>query len=317
MNFNQNHNKNSENKFVSVIIAAYNVEDFIESAIESVLNQTCSNYEIIVIDDGSTDMTFGILSEYSDNNTIKLYHKPHSGNIGKLRNIAVNYSSGKYLSFLDGDDIWMADKLNKQLSFTDKFTMVCSNASTVNDRNTIISNSYFEDMLEDSTLTLENILINNYVLTSSVLIARDIFLKFGGFEEIFGYRGEDYLLWLKIAEKYPIKFINEKLINYRRHENNLSYLNINERIELLYKTAEIREKYLNHNESAIRVSAVRGLIPVYYELLRKCFKERRYIETRAVLKKRMEICPKKLSVKYIKFLLVYYLLLIFGFFSKR
>ena len=98
---------------VSVVIPAYNSEQYINECIDSVLNQTYQNYEIIVIDDGSTDNTVNLVKQYN-NEKIKLYHQMNSGS-GAARNLGVKQAHGKWIAFIDADDIWLPDKLHKHL----------------------------------------------------------------------------------------------------------------------------------------------------------------------------------------------------------
>ena len=109
------HYKKSKEDLISVIIPTFNRKDFIWAAINSVLIQTYINYEIIVVDDGSTDNTSEIIRNYKDNK-LKYFKIPHSGISAKVRNYGISQAEGKYIAFLDSDDIWMPKKLEKQIS---------------------------------------------------------------------------------------------------------------------------------------------------------------------------------------------------------
>ena len=103
---------------VSVNIPVYNGKEYIRETLESVLKQTYSDFEIIIIDDGSTDETSQIIKEYNDPR-IKYFFQENQG-IGKARNAAIRKSGGEYIAFLDQDDLWLPDKLAEQITFIEK-----------------------------------------------------------------------------------------------------------------------------------------------------------------------------------------------------
>ena len=102
-----------EQNLVSVVMPAYNSEKYIAESIESVLNQTFKNFEIIVVDDGSTDNTRKIISDYKDNR-IRYYYQENLGS-GAARNLGLSNSRGNWIAFLDSDDLWNPVKLEEQL----------------------------------------------------------------------------------------------------------------------------------------------------------------------------------------------------------
>lgn len=106
---------------VSVIMPTYNCGEYIEQSIQSVISQTVSDWEIQIVDDCSTDHTAGLLKPYLGQNTnIHYYRLPHSGGPAAARTEAIRRASGKYVAFLDSDDLWMPDKLEKQITFMEK-----------------------------------------------------------------------------------------------------------------------------------------------------------------------------------------------------
>ncbi len=102
-------------KKITAIIPTYNSAKYITEAIDSVLNQTYANIEIIVVDDGSTDNTENILSNYVNKNKI-IYVKKKNGGPGSARNLGIKLANGEYIAFLDADDMWEKNKIEKQLS---------------------------------------------------------------------------------------------------------------------------------------------------------------------------------------------------------
>ena len=108
-----------ENKpFVSIITPCWNCEKYIAETIESVLAQTYDNWEMIIVDDCSTDHSYEIALEYSKkDNRIKVYRMEQNSGAARCRNRAIEKSKGEYLAFIDSDDIWLPEKLEKQLKF--------------------------------------------------------------------------------------------------------------------------------------------------------------------------------------------------------
>jgi len=216
---------------VSVIIPTYNAANYLSETIESVLAQTYKDFEIIVIDDGSTDNTKEVVAPYLDR--IMFLEVPNGGP-AKARNRAIRESSGKYVAFLDADDIWYPDKLERQLTvFAENkhYSLVFSDASytctyTSNEDRTLFSIKkpanpgwIFSELLRD-----------NFILVPSVIVKRECLEKVGLFDENLKW-WEGYDLWLKIAFENQVGYVNAPLFYRRLHENNLFYsMPINEAI---------------------------------------------------------------------------------------
>jgi glycosyltransferase involved in cell wall biosynthesis len=109
-----------QDKLVSIIIPTYNRADLIGETIQSVIDQTYTNWELIVVDDGSSDNTSGLLSKFN-NSRIRYYAIEHCGILGKVRNVGMSHATGEYIAFLDSDDIWLPEKLEYQLSLLNKY----------------------------------------------------------------------------------------------------------------------------------------------------------------------------------------------------
>ena len=106
---------------VSIIMPAYNAENSLNNAIDSILNQTYKNWELIVVDDGSTDYTLKKIEEYSKlDSRIKSYPNPSNVGVSETRNNGIKHVKGNWIAFLDSDDIWHPDKLEKQIDFIQK-----------------------------------------------------------------------------------------------------------------------------------------------------------------------------------------------------
>ena len=202
---------------VSVIMPAYNSDVFIEESINSVLNQSYSNIELIVLNDGSSDHTQQIMDSFGDR--IKAVHTSNHG-VAAARNKEIKLAKGEWIAFCDSDDVWFPDKLEKQLtsinnfiwSYTDSFYIGGEYAGT--DKRSDLS-----EMVEGSIF--ESLLVENILTTSSLLIKKQVLLDNGLFDESLQAL-EDWKLWLAIAKNHPIQYINTPLLNYRVHSGSTS-----------------------------------------------------------------------------------------------
>lgn len=196
---------------VSVVMPAYNCENYISTAIESVLVQDIS-LELIIINDCSRDNTEKVIESYASNYPQIRYYKNET-NLGASgsRNRAIQLAKGKYIAFLDSDDWWEAGKLTKQLQLMETSNSVlCSTARTlINPDGTSMEKVI--PVIEK--ITYKDLLKHNCINCSSVLVLRDVALEFPMKHED---SHEDYITWLKILQKYgEACAINEPLLNYR------------------------------------------------------------------------------------------------------
>jgi len=204
---------------VSVIIPTYNRGWIIKEAIDSVLAQDYTEFELIVVDDGSTDHTSDVL--YSYRNVIKVLSQKNKG-VSAARNRGIAEASGKFIAFLDSDDLWLSQKLSVQIEFFNQTpdALICQteevwirNGLRVNPkkRHKKPSGMIFKPSLE---LCL--------VSPSAVMIQRTLFDTVGGFDETLP-ACEDYDLWLRISCRFPIHLIDTPLIIKRGgHDDQLS-----------------------------------------------------------------------------------------------
>lgn len=196
---------------ISVIIPTFNrARSGLIKAITSALYQTYKPFEILVCDDGSSDNTYEEVKKL--NNPLVKYidcgrnHRPSIP-----RNIGILQSKGNWLAFLDSDDYWFKNKLQKQVNIIKKHNtnFICSNAY-LNKSKLFYFNSTFLEV------TTEDLVNTNYIINSSVLIRKDIVLKAGLFPRSKLYKAiEDYLLWYKVSFQTPCYFINESLLSYK------------------------------------------------------------------------------------------------------
>ena len=205
---------------ISVVIPSYNRKEFLKRSIDSAINQTKKPFEIIVVDDGSTDGTETMIK--SDYDFVKFIKQKNKG-VSAARNIGIEVSIGEWICFLDSDDEWKKDKLEKQINamksnpgykFFHSNEIWIKNGIRINQKKK--HKKYGGDIF-DKCLDMCRI------SPSSVMINKTVFDEVGNFNEDLVVC-EDYELWLRICDKYRVFFIDEPLIiKYGGHQGQLSY----------------------------------------------------------------------------------------------
>jgi teichuronic acid biosynthesis glycosyltransferase TuaG len=214
---------------VSVIMPAYNAERYIAASIQSALDQTYSNWELVVVDDGSTDGTRQVVQQFTAvDNRIKYFFQ-ENGRLGKARNTGIKNSSGPLIAFLDSDDLWMAEKLRMQLAKLESsdVDVVFSNGFVFNEDDVTSETETFPIVTGrfEGNEMLDLLLAHNRIPVLSVLIRRKALEDAGAFEESLPYHGcEDYDLWVKLAKRGATFYgMEEKLVRYRRHPSSMTH----------------------------------------------------------------------------------------------
>jgi len=252
----------TEKEKVSVIIPTYNSEKYIIESIQSVLNQTYTNIEIIVIDDGSTDKTGELISSLKKEN-IRYIRTENQGNYF-ARNRGIIESKGEFIAFLDSDDIWLENKLDKQIDLIRNNPDIgfCSTGFTIffdqnPEQHYLDYNYYCKHDVTDFTKFINLLLRNNFVATSSLIIRKECIDKIGLFDTKF-QNAMDYDFVLRLAGHYKAIYLCEPLISRREHNNNISKNRINTYRALIYIYSKLKsnlrslEQYSFISESEIQ-----------------------------------------------------------------
>lgn len=247
-------------KLVSVCINAYNSADVIGETIESVLNQTYKNLQIIIVDDCSTDNTAEIVKSYDDDR-IELYTLPKNFNISNANNECLHRARGEYIAHIDSDDIWVEDKIEKQIKFLEENPHygACFTHATLMDKTGRI---FASGELSESFLTLfdrENMTqagfvrrfydSSNFLCHSSVVMRKSVYEKLGD-HDLTMNKLHDFDYWIRMNFICPIYIYPEKLVFYRIwHANNSTLAS---------------KDILGHNEEYVRIA---------YKLVNDCPRE--------------------------------------------
>ena len=205
---------------VSVVIPNYNYANYLREAIESVLSQTYKNIEIFVVDDGSKDNSAEVLSEFGDK--IQVVFQENSG-VSAARNNGVRRSRGEFIAFLDADDVWLPNKIEKQVEqfLSDKTLGLVHVAVQEIDANgenlKTICNGLAGDVSHEFLLFERSVVLGG---GSGMMITRKAFEEVGGFDLRLS-TSADWDLFYQISSRYRIGFVSEILLKYRIHDSNM------------------------------------------------------------------------------------------------
>jgi glycosyltransferase involved in cell wall biosynthesis len=205
---------------ISVIIPVYNSEETIHQTIESVLNQTFSDFELIIINDGSTDSTLEIVSNIPDSR-LSIYSYPNSG-VSITRNRGIQKAKGEYIAFIDADDLWTPDKLESQylaLQASPDSGVAYSWIDYISESGEVIPGGAKGSFNGD---VFKSLLLADFVGTgSNPLIRASALAEIGNFDESINY-SEDWDLWLRLAAHYSFVVVPQVSVLYRMRAGSLS-----------------------------------------------------------------------------------------------
>ena len=199
---------NNSSPAISVIIPTYNRAGCLGDAIDSVTAQTFRDYELIVVDDGSTDNSEDLVKARDG---IRYFRMTENAGVSKARNMGIKHARGKFICFLDSDDLWVEDKLERQINFmeSDDEPAVCyTDEIWVRNGRRVNSGKRHRKFSGD---ILANCLALCIISPSSVMLRAEVFDAIGLFDETLP-ACEDYDLWLRLSARFPIQFIPRKLI---------------------------------------------------------------------------------------------------------
>ncbi|MEX0333147.1 glycosyltransferase family 2 protein [Vibrio tubiashii] len=214
---------------VSIVIPLYNAENYIEETLQSIVNQTYKNFEVIVVDNASTDSSLNVVKQFSTDidSLIVIESNKNSGGPACPRNIGIECAKGEYIAFLDSDDVWENCKLEVQIELMEQggFNFTCTNRVFI-DKSSRLFSRKMDSIFKSRTgnYGLKELIVRNDITTSSVMISRD-FLGSNKFSELSNFICvEDYLLWLSLMSRDECEFyhIKENLVRYRLFKDSLS-----------------------------------------------------------------------------------------------
>jgi len=293
------------NPEISIITPLYNGSKTLLETAMSVLSQDFTNWEWILFDDGSTDCTHKIADELIDKHPEKIKFFAHENNANHgtayTRNRAVERSSGKIISFVDQDDIWVSDRLSHQLRILNHFpecAMIWSPALYwYTDRSFVQPVGYRGKGLHTGVYMPPQFVkiflsdLRGTPLPSGSLLGREQFESVNGYDE--SIRGsEDIVLWLKLAQKFPIYFDDKVLIKYRKHED--STLRVAKRSGKMDEWDLDFYKWVNRflKEGKAEQTLIDENDFAYYKTLKRMHSNEGYFKSRIGLKKKLKEYPE-------------------------
>lgn len=205
--------------FVSVLLATYNDAPYIEHAVNSILEQSYDHFELIIIDDGSTDRTPASIEPYGRDNRVSIINQTNEGLAG-ARNAGLAVAKGEFIAFCDGDDLWHRDKLKLQipvLANAPDAGLVHTARTAIDENGNAISRAHKRSgriIVEKNTT--QSLLHRNYICGSSSLIRRECFDQIGLFDTRFRLSC-DHQLFLRMSTRYKFVYLDEELYLYRKH----------------------------------------------------------------------------------------------------
>ena len=230
---------------VSVVIPTYNRASLLIRAIESVFSQSYKNFEIIVVDDASTDNTREVVSKFLDDPRVVYIRNEKNMGVSASRNRGIRYGRGEFVAFLDSDDYWLRDKLRKQVEIImsdDDVGMVYTGERFIDEEGRIIR----DEIPKYSGFVYHVLLSKNFISPSSTLLRKEVFEKVGFFREDMNYR-EDYEFFLRVAKNYKIAYVKDILtIRYMHTKGRLSD-DISCRIMSIYKIMDLYKEDFDKN----------------------------------------------------------------------
>jgi len=223
---------------VSVVMPVYNSEAFLGEAIESILSQTFTDFEFVIVDDGSTDRSSHIITDYASKDPrIRVHEMPQNSGIVAALNEGVRVAAAPLIARMDADDISLPGRLERQVSFLDQnpVGLVGSNyiKSTENSRKTTHHPTAPEEVAR-------KLLYACCIGHPTVMFTRDAFVQAGGYEPSYtGGGAEDYDLWLRMSRNVQLANLPDNLLKYRRHSVSLT------------ATASRKDKYAKNSACAV------------------------------------------------------------------
>jgi glycosyltransferase involved in cell wall biosynthesis len=248
---------------VSVVLATYNYGRYLAGALESALAQTMPDFEIIIIDDGSTDNTKEVTTSYLSDPRVTYHRTDHRGQPA-AKNVGIRQARAPLVAFLDADDLWLPSKLEKQLPLFAADPAL----GVVHSRRTLMDEQGRPLQFSQPDLprgrVLPQLFRQNFICFSSAVVRRQVFDRVGMFDESLAL-AIDYDLWLRAAKHYPFDYVDEPLVKYRTGHASLS-----RRTEERLKTAvRIMDRFLDdHGGRALLPPALvrRARAETFYEI---------------------------------------------------
>lgn len=279
------YSKSHEPALVSVVIPAYNCANYIAETLESVIQQEYPNLEVLVVDDGSTDHTKEVVANVKSNR-VKYVYQQNSGGPSGPRNTGIQHAQGKYVAFLDSDDIMLPGKIQRAVDLLDRephLGLVFADFVKFDEVNGLHAGAFLDtyeyfrktpkrtvgesQYVIQAEAAYDALIVENYIGTSGVVVPRAVLAGVGPFD--IRLRGpEDYDLWLRIAYAYDIGFIDMIGHRYRVRPDGITGLGD---AKLVPHSIQVMQKQLNHPLPSSTRRNVRKKLAMQFFALGYCY----------------------------------------------
>lgn len=210
-----------DNPKISVIMSVYNGEKYLREAIESILNQTFTDFEFMIVNDGSTDNSFEIFKSYGDER-IKIINNEENIGLTKSLNKALKVARGEYVARQDADDVSLPNRFDEQMKYLEEHPEVVllgTNVYLIDESEKTVGKRI---VLEKPSI--KDLLKNNQFNHGSVMFKKKVINQLGGYNELIKY-SQDYELWLRIAKSHEVRNLTQSLYKLRSHDANIRLTN--------------------------------------------------------------------------------------------
>lgn len=258
---------------VSVIMPVFNRATLVAQAIDSILCQTYSNVEVIAVNDGSTDDSLAVLRAYEEKwpDRVRVINQSNQGQV-IARNNGIKAASGEYIAFLDSDDRWLPQKLELQLPrFSPDVGLVYCGVEFIDETGRVTGVERCDPALEGNIYPA--LLVRNRMTGGTVVVRKEVLDEAGLFDPAFK-AAENWDLWIRVCRNYNAALVNQPLVQYRRHPDNMS-----RDFELMLSAKKsIMDKHCDRRSEnpAIRKSSALAEADFHYRLGLHHFSNERY-----------------------------------------
>lgn len=204
-----------QQSLVSIILPFYNSQKFLDASIKSIINQTHKNWELILINDGSSDSSLNIAKKYLRDKRLKLISYGKNKGPAYSRNLGIKESRGEYICFLDSDDLWEREKLKTQIIFMKKknIELSCTNYQPFSENKTL------KEIKPKNNYNFERFIYDTSICTSTMMIKKRSLKNIKFFQ---GYKFDDYIFKCFLLKKNRFFTLNKNLVKYRIRSNSVS-----------------------------------------------------------------------------------------------
>jgi glycosyltransferase involved in cell wall biosynthesis len=254
---------------VSINLCCYNSERYLRETLESIVGQTWKDWELVIVNDGSTDETESIIREYKERGYPIVHHDQSNQGLAFSRNRAVELSRGDFIAFIDHDDLWMKDKLERQVKLIEEESCETGLVYTRtvyfkdNGERGEVPQKYAGRNLPEGRILKPLLMENNFITLSSALVSREAYTAVGGFPHHYRY-AEDYYLFSGIASKFKVRCEQSVCCTYRMHDSNVTLVQktrgCEEVLDVFLTWSPFLGEEISQSERACRLKEINTLL---------------------------------------------------------